>query len=72
MLLFLGEHAEKGVDDGGVKQDPGAPAQLGFGLLNRAPLAVGPVGDHRVVGVRDGQDARAEGKRLVLDAGRIA
>ena len=60
------------LDDRGVELGRAVAPQLGEGLLTRARGVVGALGDHRVVGVADGDDARAEWYRLAGEPVRIA
>lgn len=65
----LGNHAavnngQQRVDDARIKLGAGVPNQFGSGLLEADRLSVGPIGDHRVEGIAD-QDDAARKRNLV-------
>ena len=56
----------------GVELRAGAALDLFARVRERQSLAIGAVADHGVQRVRDGENARAEGNLLALQAARIA
>lgn len=73
----LGDHAgvddgEQRVDDAGIELGAGVPDHLGSGLFDTDRLAVRAVGDHRVEGVADQDDAASQRNLLTRYAVGVA
>ena len=68
----LEDHALEGLDDLRVELGAGDAAQLGERGLGADRAPVGVARGHHVVGVGDGDDARAERDVLARDAGGVA
>ena len=66
------DRGHQGVDDVGVELRAGARLELGDGARRRQRLAIGPVAEHRPVGVAHRDEAAGERDPVRLDPVRVA